>query len=94
MTIRVPIGETPFRLTFGTKVVILVEVGLTNIQVKVYEEQRNHQELNNNLDLIVEVRDKASKWMEKYKGAMARYYSKKVKVRRLNVGDLILRKVS
>jgi len=46
------------------------------------------------LDLIVEVRDEASKWMEKYKGAMARYYSKKVKVRRLNVSDLILRKVS
>jgi len=41
-TIRVPTGETPFRLTFGTKAVILVEVGLTNIQAKVYEEQRNH----------------------------------------------------
>ena len=32
--------------------------------------------------------------MEKYKGAMARYYNKKVKVRRFNVGDLVLRKVS
>ena len=32
--------------------------------------------------------------MEKYKGAMARYYNKKVKVRRFNVGDLILKKVS
>ena len=29
-TTRVPIGETPFKLTFGTKVVILVEVGLTS----------------------------------------------------------------
>ena len=32
--------------------------------------------------------------MEKYKGAMARYYNKKVKVRRFDIGDLILRKVS
>ena len=37
-TIRVPTGETPFRLTFGTKAVIPVEVGLTNIRVKAYEE--------------------------------------------------------
>ena len=40
-TTRVPTKETPFRLTFGTKVVIPVEVGLTNIQIKAYEEQRN-----------------------------------------------------
>ena len=93
-TTRVPMRETPFRLTFGTKAVILVEVGLMNIRVKAYKKQRNHQELNNNLDLIVEVKDEALKQMEKYSGAMARYYNKKVKVRRFNVGDLVLRKVS
>ena len=36
-TTRVPMRETPFRLTFGTKAVILVEVGLMNIRVKAYE---------------------------------------------------------
>ena len=87
-------GETPFRLTFETKVVIPVEVWLTNIRVKAYEEQRNHQELNNNLDLIDEVRDEALRQMEKYRGAMARYYNKKVKVRRFNISDLVHRKVS
>ena len=46
------------------------------------------------MDLIDEVRGKASKQMEKYRGVMARYYNNKVKVRRFNVGDLILRKVS
>ena len=30
-TTRVPIGETPFRLTFGIEAVILVEVGLTSL---------------------------------------------------------------
>ena len=29
-TIRVLIGETPFRLTFGIEAIILVEVGLTS----------------------------------------------------------------
>ena len=62
-----PIGETPFKLTFGTEAVIPMEIGLTNIRVKAYDEQRNRQELNNNFDLINEVRDKASKRMKKYK---------------------------
>ena len=93
MTTSVPIGETPFRLMFGIEAFIPVEVGHMNIQIKAYEEQRNHQELNNNLDLIDEVRDETMKRMEKYKGAMARYYNKKVKVRRFIIGDLILRKV-
>ena len=46
------------------------------------------------MDLIDEVRDETSKQMEKYRAAMARYYNKKVKVRRFNLGDLVLRKVS
>jgi len=41
MTTRVPVGETPFKLTFGTKAVILVEVGLMSFRVKTYEDQKN-----------------------------------------------------
>ena len=33
MTTRVPTGETPFRLTFDTKAVIPMEVGLTSFRV-------------------------------------------------------------
>ena len=40
-TTRVPTGETPFRLTFGTKVVIPMEVGLMSLWVKTYEDQKN-----------------------------------------------------
>ena len=61
MTKRVPKGETPFRITFGIETVIPVEVGLMNLQVKTYEGQKNQQELNNNLDLIDEVREEAMK---------------------------------
>ena len=63
-------------------------------QVKTYENQRNQQELNSNLDLIDEVREEVMKQMAKHKEAMARYYNKKVKMRRFNTGDLVLRKVS
>ena len=60
-TTRVPIGETPFKLTFGTKAVIPMEVGPTSFRVKTYEDQKNQQELNSNLDLIDEVREKTMK---------------------------------
>ena len=71
-----------------------MEVGLTSFQVKTYEDQKNQQELSGNLDLIDEVKEEAMKWMAKHKEAMARYYNKKVKVRRFNTVDLVLRKVS
>ena len=71
-----------------------MEVGLTSFQVKNYEEQKNQQELNRNLDLIDEVKEEAIKRMAKHKEAMARYYNRNVKVRRFNTGDHVLRKVS
>ena len=69
-------------------------MGLTSFRVKTYEDQKNQQEINGNLDLIDEVREKAMKQMAKHKEAMARYYNRKVKVRMFNIGDLVLRKVS
>ena len=65
-----------------------------SFRVKTYEDQKNQQELNNNLDLIDEVREEAMKQMAKHKEAMARYYHRRVKVRRLNMRDLVFRKVS
>ena len=46
------------------------------------------------MDLIDEVKEEAMKQMAKHKEALARYYNRKVKVRRFNTEDLILRKVS
>ena len=71
-----------------------MEVGLTSFQVKNYEDQKNQQELNRNLDLIDEVKEEAIKRMAKHKEVIAKYYNRKVKVRRFNTRDLILRKVS
>ena len=71
-----------------------MEVGLTSLRVKTYEGQKNQQELNNNLDLIDDVREEAMKWIAKHKEALAKYYNRKVKVRRFNIGDLVLRKIS
>ena len=40
-TTRSPTGETPFNLTYGTEVVILVEIGLTNISTEFFNEHSN-----------------------------------------------------
>ena len=71
-----------------------MEVGLTSLRVKTYEGQKNQQELNNNLDLIDDVREEAMKRIAKHKEALAKYYNRKDKVRRFNIGDLVLRKIS
>ena len=69
-------------------------MGQTSLRVKIYEDQKNQQELNSNLDLIDEVREEAIKRMTKHKEAMARFYNRKVKVRRFNSIDPILKKIS
>ena len=47
-----------------------------------------------NLDLIDELRTDAEHRAAKYKNLMARQYDAMVKLRRFNIGYLILRKVS
>ena len=63
---RTPTGETPFRLTYGTKAVIPVEVGITNIRGEMFHEENNDNQLQVNLDCLDEVRDKTSDKMTKH----------------------------
>ena len=83
-----PDGRNPFRLTYGTEAVIPVEVGVTSIKREVFNEESNDDHLRINLDCLDEVRDKASSRMTKYQQKMAKYYNKRVKLRRLDIGDL------
>ena len=54
----------------------------------------NEEKLRVNLDCLDEVRDKASSGMTEYQRKMAEYYDKRVKLRQLDIGDLVLRKVT
>ena len=93
-TARTPTGETPFRLTYGTEAVIPVEVGVTSIKREVFNEESNDDHLRINLDCLDEVRDIVSSKMMKYQQKMTEYYNKRVKLRQLDIGDLVLRKVT
>ena len=93
-TARTLTRETPFRLTYGTEAVIPVEVGVASIRREVLHEEDNDDQLRINLDCMDEVSDKTSSRMTKYQQKMVEYYNKRVKLRRLDIGDLILRKVT
>jgi hypothetical protein len=93
-TVRIPTGETPFRMTFGSEAVVPVEIGLTTLRTSAYDEQQNEEQLRLNLDLIDEVRETAEARMKRYQEKMARHYNSRVKPRQLSIGDLVLRKVT
>ena len=80
-TVRTPTVEIPFRLTYGTEVVIPVEVGITSIRREMFHEESNDDQLKINLDCLDEVRENAFNKMMKYQQKMAEYYNKRVKLR-------------
>ena len=92
--VRTPTGETPFKLAYSTKVVISVEVVITNIRQEMFHKESNDDQLKVNLDCLDEVRDGASNKMTKYQQKMVKYYNKRVKLRRLDIGDLVLCKIT
>ena len=94
MTARTPTGETPFNLTYGTEAVISVEVGLISLRREFFNEQSNNNQLKQNLDFLNEVRDQAAQRMAKYQQKIAEYYNRRVKLKKFNIGDLVLRKVT
>ena len=59
-----------------------------------FHKEDNDDQLRVNLDCLDEVREKAFDKMTKYQQKMAEYYNKRVKLIRLDIGDLVLRKVT
>ena len=59
-TTRTPTRETPFKLTYGTKAIIPVEVGITSMRREAFSDGNNDDQLRVNLDYLDEVRDGAS----------------------------------
>ena len=59
-----------------------------------FHKDSNDDQRKVNLDFFDEVRDGVSNKMTKYQQKMADYYNKRVKLRRLDIGDLVLHKVT
>ena len=73
---------------------IPIEVGVTSTKQVAFSEEGNDDKLRLNLDCLDKVRDKASSRTAKYQQKIAEYYNKRVKLRQLDIGDLVLRKVT
>uniref|UniRef100_A0A2N9EL99 Uncharacterized protein n=1 Tax=Fagus sylvatica TaxID=28930 RepID=A0A2N9EL99_FAGSY len=82
------------RMTYGSEVVVPVEIGLTTLQTSTYDDQQNEEQLHLNLDLIDKVRETTETRMRRYQEKRARHYNTKVKPRQFSTGDLVLRKVT
>ena len=91
MIVRTPTGETPFKLAYRSKAVILAEVHMASHRVMKYEKEDNEEQLRLNLDLIDKVRMDAEQRTTRYKNLMARQYDAMVKPRHFNIGDLVLK---
>ena len=94
MTVRTPTRETLFKLAYGSETVIPAEVHMANHRVTMYQDKDNEEQFRLNLDLIDEVRTDADERTTRYKNLMARQHDAMVKPMRLNIGDLVLMKVS
>ena len=53
---RTPIGETPFKIAYGSEAMIPAKVHMANHMVMKYQDEDNEEQLHLNLDLIDEVR--------------------------------------
>ena len=84
----------PFRLAYGTDVVIPAEIGLTSYRAENYSEDKNEKELRLQLDLVDEVQATTEQRLAQYQNLMAKHYNSNVRHRDFQVGDLVLRKVT
>ena len=86
-------GETPFSLTYGTEMVILVEVNLCSAWVLGFTLTENDEITVKQLDLLEEYRELLIIWLAEYQQKLSWRYNRDVKRREFSTRDLVLQKV-
>ena len=72
-------GETPFPITYDTKVVIHVEISLLSSRVAKFTQSHNDECMLGNLDALEERRDMVSIQLADYQQKLAQGYNRKVR---------------
>ncbi|KAK9071857.1 hypothetical protein SSX86_008287 [Deinandra increscens subsp. villosa] len=85
-------GQTPFSLVFGAEAVIPTEIVFPTARINCQDPETNNQNLLQDLETIEELRDMAKIRMASYQQRIAKSYNKNTRLRRFQVGDLVLRK--
>ena len=85
-------GETPFSMTYGTEVVILVEISLLSSRVAGFMQNHNDECMIGNLDALEERTDMVTVRLADYQQKLVQGYNKKVRPWEFVLRDLVLRK--
>ena len=85
--------ETPFSMSYGAKVVIPIKTGFPTLRTQSFNPSNNDELLKKSLDLIEEIRESVMVQLAYYQHKLKQGYDAKVKLRPLEPGDLVLRKV-
>ena len=86
-------GETPFSMSYGAEAVIPIETGFPTLITQTFNPNDNDRLLEKSLDLIEERRENAMVQLAYYQHKLKQGYDARVKLRPLEPGDLVLRKV-
>nr|KYP75915.1 hypothetical protein KK1_020127 [Cajanus cajan] len=83
--------ETPFRLTYGTDVMIPVEVGEPSFRRAHFDEHSNDASIRTEIDTVEEIRNKAQVIAEACRQQMTRRFNTALDKREFKEGDLVWR---
>ena len=87
------IGETPFSMTYWVEAVIPLETGFPMLRISLFTPDSNDNLLEKCLDLVEDWRENAMVQLAYYQQKLKQGYDSNVKIRLLNLGDLVLGKV-
>ncbi|KAI5327946.1 hypothetical protein L3X38_027342 [Prunus dulcis] len=87
-TKRKPTDQSPFSLAYGTKAVILTEIGLPTFRMFVVESNDNEQQLAHNIDMLEEQREAAALRLANYQNQATNYFNKRVRHRKFKIGGV------
>ena len=85
--------ETPFSMSYGAEAVIPIETGFPTLRTQSFNPNNNDKLLERSLDLIEERRENAMVQLVYYQHKLKQGYNARVRLRPLELGDLVLRKV-
>nr|GEV02991.1 reverse transcriptase domain-containing protein [Tanacetum cinerariifolium] len=84
-------GDTPFSLTYGTKAVIPVEIGMHSLRCTEVNQVENNERILLNLDIVEGRREKAAVREAKCKAKMEKYHNARVRSTTFRPGDFVYR---
>lgn len=92
-TPRMPTGDTPYAMVYGSEAMLPLEVQEVTARVSAFDPDGNDELRKRELDLVDGRRQQAFVKMQNYRAQVAKRYNQGVYARNFQVGDLVLKRV-